>query len=241
MSTRQRTQHTTHPRELRWLVPTYPRIAHVPYQPNAARDDLVASEAEAAVVFGARRLTVTEKFDGACLALARQDGVAVAATRDHVLRKGYLKETQAKRQFVDVWRWCDEHRRRFEYLERARGGPVSVFGEWLRMPHTVRYSAATPRFVAFEIYDAGARAFLDPLLAEELLRAAGFAVADRLPIERVTAWEELATLARGATPWSALDAREGVVVKIGDGEKLTHRFKMVRPDFVRGQFFKVKE
>jgi len=116
-----------------------------------------------------------------------------------------------------------------------------VFGEWLRMPHTVRYSAATPRFVAFEIYDALARAFLDPLLAEELLRAAGFAVADRLPIERVTAWEELATLARGATPWSALDAREGVVVKIGDGEKLTHRFKMVRPDFVRGQFFKVKE
>ncbi len=239
MSTRQRTQHAFHPRELRWLVPTYPRIAHLPYQPNAARDDLVASEAQAAIVFGAARLTVTEKFDGACLALARHDGVAVAATKDHVLRKGYFKKTSAKQQFVDVWRWCDEHQRRFEYLERARGGAVSVFGEWLRMPHTVRYIEGTPRFIAFEVYDAGARAFLDPLLAEELLHAAGFAVADRLPVERVTAWEELAALARGATPWSTLDAREGVVVKIGDGEKLTHRFKMVRPNFVRGVFFEV--
>ncbi len=240
MSTRQRTQHTTHPRELRWLVPAYPRIAHLPYQPNAARDDLIASEAEAAVVFGAARLTVTEKFDGACLALARHNGVVVAATKHHVLRKGYQKATQAKQQFVDVWRWCDEHRRRFEYLERAHGGPISVFGEWLRTPHTVRYLAATPRFVPFEVYDTTLRAFLDPLLAEDLLRAAGFAVADRLPIERVTNWEDLALLARGATPWSALDAREGVILKIGDGEKITHRFKMVRPDFVRGQFFQVR-
>ena len=123
MSTRARTQHTTHPRELRWLVPCYPRIAHLPYQPSAARDDLVASEAEAAVVFGAARLTVTEKFDGACLALARHDGVAVAATKDHALRKGYHKDTQAKRQFVDVLA-----------LVRRAPPPLRVFGARARRP-----------------------------------------------------------------------------------------------------------
>lgn len=220
------------------LLPEFPSTPHLPFQPNTGRGDCVASEEEARIVFSAPRLTIEEKADGAFLAMTLVEDEVLIRSRDHILRKGYKARTEAKRQFAPAWNHAHERRDALRRLHKRAGTPVAVCGEWLIMTHGTRYEPSFVKrnpFVAFDLYDPEAARYLDPLYARDLLTEAGFLVP--ILLDRFAcSYEHLAELARGPSPWSTLDPREGIYLKVSDGEYVTHRFKMVRPGFVPGRY-----
>lgn len=222
----------------REVLPEFGRMLHLPHEPNCDRDDLVATEADASVIFRAGRecglgVLVEEKLDGSQVGVASAgDGeVPIIRNKNHILVKGYgRKLTNAKKQYAPLWNWVYDRAASFAALTALCGELVGVYGEWLYAEHTLRYDLAPDDFVAYQIYQPSLGAFVDAYRARELLGAAGFAQPELLAT-RVDGYAQLAALAREPSRWSSRDRREGVVVKVSDGERLVAQFKMRRGDF----------
>lgn len=220
------------------LLPEYPSTPHLPYNPNTSRGDSVAPEGEAEIIFSAPHITVEEKVDGAFVGMTLHEGAPLLRNRNHILSKGYTARTEAKKQFAPLWNYAYAQAARIAALQAKLGSPVAVCGEWLVMTHTIRYDPYFTKkcpFVAFDVYDPELGAYLDPRRARALLEEVGFAVPELLA-PHACSYEHLAELCRQPSQWSKVDLREGVYVKVGDGERLTHRFKMVRPGFEPGKY-----
>jgi len=213
------------------ILPTFPRTLHLPYgEPNATKDDVVAQESEAAVVFE-QEVHVEEKIDGASVGMTILDGHPLIRNRDHILRKGYVKNTPAKKQFASVWNWWYQHRDRFEKLEG-----FSVYGEWMKARHGIYYNILPDWFIAYDVYDHKTRSFLAANKARRMLLSAGFVIPTASLVGYVEEYGEFEELTRLPSTWSE-ELSEGVYVKVSSEEEVTHRFKMVRQDFVRGKFW----
>lgn len=217
------------------ILPSYPRTPHLPHKPNASGDDLVAPESEATVLFGAH-ICVEEKIDGASVGVAVLDGHPVVRNRDHILRKGYVKNTAAKKQFASLWNWFYDHQDQIESLV-----PYSIYGEWLVAQHGIYYSRLPDWFVPYDLYDPEVGQFLSPVKARELLTQAGFAI----PVLRFLgifegSYTDLETWANSPAAW-ADEKAEGIYIKVCGEEYVTHRFKMVREDFQRGALWNPKQ
>lgn len=94
----------THPSEFTSWLPEYPRTLHLPHNPNAARNDLIASSKDVAEIFSSDNVYIEEKIDGAnCGMMLIDDGkgesIPLIRNRSHILSKGYNKGTPAKQQF----------------------------------------------------------------------------------------------------------------------------------------------
>jgi atypical dual specificity phosphatase len=221
------------------LLPEYPRTRHLPWKPNASRDDLIASEKECRIIFESQYVCVEEKVDGANVGMTRGPEGPIIRNRNHILRKGYSAKTAAKLQFTPIWNWYYEHIHCFDALEQL-AGPVSVFGEWLLALHSVAYDKLPAYFLAFDLYNYDEGKFLDPVEGKTILTLAGFCTVPELYRGAVQSYEQLEKLAYSPSPFSTKVAREGVYVKVSDGEWITHRFKMVRHGFIAGEHFSTR-
>lgn len=224
-------------------LPDFPSTQHLPrvLNPDAiTRLDKVADEAEADIIFQARRAEFSEKVDGAnCGILAFPDAhgahgeVVMVRNRSHVLQKGYTsRKTAAQSQFSSVWGWIYEHRDQFESLARMIRG--AVYGEWMHFAHGMRYTALPSKFIAHSLWDMDGQFWVDPDAARDMLTTTGFEMPQKL--DRPQDYEELIKLATAPSRW-ADEAREGIYIKVGDGKQTTHRFKIVRPGFRPGALF----
>ena len=218
------------------ILPDYPRTRHLPWNPNATRDDLVASEEDCRIIFESDRVQVTEKVDGANCGMAPGP---IIRNRNHILRKGYTARTAAKKQFAPIWNWYYENISLFEELARLAPN-TSVFGEWLLACHSVEYDRLPDYFIAYDLYDYASKRFVDPFEARSVLVAAGFAVVPELHVGKVRRPEQLQAYLDEPSPYSSTERREGVYLKVGDGRWVTHRFKMVRSDFIAGSHFSTR-
>ena len=210
------------------VLPDFGRTRHLPWRVNGTADDLVADVEYATDLIFGTDLTVEEKIDGACVGIRHTGEEPVIRNREHILRKGYLKDTPAKMQFRPLWGWYYDHRESFAELNDALGIEASVYGEWLYAKHTLYYDRLPSLFVAHSVYDPGEGCFVPQERAREALVGAGFSV-PRLIATQVPSVEAL-------YEWMDLDSEfgdckvEGVYLKVFRGG-VTHRFKMVRPDF----------
>jgi atypical dual specificity phosphatase len=220
----------------RAILPDYPRTVHLPWNPNAARDDLIASEDECRIIFESDRVQVTEKVDGANCGMAKGP---IIRNRNHILRKGYTARTAAKKQFSPVWNWYYENAHLFDELERLSPN-TSVFGEWLLARHSVEYDLLPSFFMAFDLWDYASKRFVDPFEARKILVSAGFEVVPELHRGRVASPKDLEAMIRQPSRFSSTELREGIYVKVGDGRWVTHRFKMVRQGFIAGSHFSTR-
>lgn len=223
----------------REVLPDFGRMLHLPYNPNCDRDDLVATEAEASVIFrtsepdSSLSVLVEEKLDGSQVgvAWAGDSEAPVIRNKNHILVKGYSrKDTNAKRQYAPFWTWVYEHAGCFVALTAMCGELVGVYGEWLYAEHTLHYDSAPADFVAYQIYQPSLGAFVDAYRTWDLLGAAGFAQPTVLATH-VDSYAQLEALAQAPSCLSSCDQREGVVVKVSDGTRLVVQFKMRRADF----------
>lgn len=219
-------------------LPEYPRTLHLPFKPNAKRNDLVASYKDAKDIFSNENTYVEEKIDGANSAMmlfSSEDGEGhpLIRNRSHILSKGYNKSTAAKAQFTRIWNWFYENKEKFQDLNKLLGFQAGVYGEWLYALHGIRYDKLPSLFMPFDIYDYVNGYFLDTGFARKCLEEVGFKTLPLLHKGKVKDYEQLERFCEQDSPFAS-ERREGVYIKITDGTKVIKRFKMVRSDFVQG-------
>lgn len=219
------------------ILPSFPITAHLPYKPNTDPTDTITTSAEAGVVFTSN-VSIEEKIDGASLGIKWHDGHPLIRNRDHILRKGYTKATAAKQQFASVWTWFYENEEKFKALSEM--GPYCVYGEWCVAQHGIHYTKLPDWFIAYDVYNHEKDFFVSPPTARQWLTELGF----NLPTLYSSGpyhggYEELEQFANSISTFAESKA-EGIYLKVYDDERITHRFKMVREDFVRGAFWNPK-
>lgn len=213
------------------MMPPYPRTLHLPHKPNASADDIVAQQGEATVLFGSH-VTIEEKIDGASVGISVLNGHPLVRNREHVLKKGFVKDTAAKKQFASLWNWFYENKDKFEAVTES--GPYTIFGEWLLAQHGIFYDRLPALFIPYDVYNYDRDEFLSPLLSRKILTDAGFAIPTlRFQGLFEDTFDVLEAYANLPATWADGKA-EGIYIKVCNGQKITHRFKMVREDFQRG-------
>jgi len=91
---------------------------------------------------------VTEKFDGSIVSFSKRHGKIIGrGRRKVVIKDGVLTEHTKPYRFLDEWYWNNE-----EWLQVIPEG-VTVFGEYLRIEHTVHYNTLPDYYLVFDMYD----------------------------------------------------------------------------------------
>lgn len=211
-------------------LPHFPRTPHLPWKPNASPADVVARDAEAAVIFK-KSVTIEEKIDGASVGFSVIDGHPSIRNREHFLKKGFVGKTAAKKQFASIWNYYYNNSKKFETLTKL--GPYSVYGEWMLMQHGIFYDRLPDLFIAYDIWNWQLGQWLPPDQSRATLDKCGFSIPCLLYKGKVEEYQQLEDLTQKQAAWSS-SKLEGIYLRIGSETEVTHRFKMVRPDFVSG-------
>lgn len=222
------------------LLPDYPRTRHLPWKANAKRDDLIASEKEAKVIFESDNVFVEEKIDAASVGITILDEQPVIRNRNHILNKSFAAKTPAKMQFASIWNWFYEHQEMFKDLFEL-AGPVTLYGEWMWAVHGLEYDKLPAYFIPYDLFDHTDMHYKHTAFARQCLTNAGFATVPLLHQGKVQSYEQLEALANGPSPFTTLSPREGIYIKITDGKQIIQRFKMVRQDFIQGEHWSKKQ
>lgn len=215
------------------VLPDFPRTRHLPWKPNATRDDLIASEKDCQILFDSPSVHVTEKVDGANIGIALIDGEPLIRNRNHILQKSHAARTAAKAQFNPIWNWFYENIKLFEQLNKY--GPYSVYGEWLLARHSIVYDRLTSYFAAFDLWDQETHNWIDPQVSDRILQDSGFPRVPGIHVGPITSFAQLESMMTSKSEFSNTSIKEGIYIKLGDGTNLTHRFKMVRQNFISGE------
>ena len=219
------------------MLPAFPKTAHLPYKPNSDRTDSVATESEAGIIF-THPINIEEKIDCASMGVVWKDGNPIVRNRDHILRKGFVKETAAKKQFASVWNWVYEKKEKF--IQLSEMGSYSVYGEWCVAQHGIHYTGLPDWFIAYDIYDYEKNVFLSPPIARKMLSDLGFHIPHLFHQGIYDGdYESLEVLANKVSTLSTSKV-EGIYIKVYDSGVITNRFKMVREDFKRGALWNPK-
>jgi len=232
----------------------YPRTTHLFDSGGSATtiDDLVLPDLESIIpIFcdGQSTVIVEEKVDGANLgiSLCPFSGQVMVQNRSHYITQGEHS------QFSMIPAWIEEHRGE---LTRILGeGDLIIYGEWLAARHSIPYQKLPGYFVAFDIYCKSTGKFFSRRRFHSTLQNT------RIPVVPVIATrtfqtpkasgqkadhfrqELLALLETKSEFRSDGGTVEGIVLRIDDDNIeqdnatnawLQHKFKVVRPDFVRG-------
>ena len=214
------------------ILPEFPKTQHLPIEPNAQRDDLVVSEQELDFLLGCSDVDITEKIDGSNCAFTVIDGYPVIRNRNHILNKAYTgnNKTPAKMQFAPIWTWYYNNIDKFTELKKILGFTPGVYGEWMFARHTVLYDKLPNQFIAFDIYNYHVDEYISPKIARSALIEAGFSVVPLIAQDIKLTRDILKQLRDGDSAFSS-EKREGMYIKVSNGEYITHRYKMVRSDF----------
>lgn len=225
--------------EQKKILPSFPRTKHLPYNPNASSNDLIATAEEAQTVFNSL-VNIEEKIDGASVGICLHPELGlIIRNKDHVLRKGYHKETAAKEQFRSIWGWFYDNQNKFELINES--GPYAVYGEWCVAQHGIYYGHLPDWFIGYDVYDYEVKRFLAPPIARQLLEEAGFSLPYLYMQGKFSMhdYQDLEYMANLPGKWSistetTTNQNEGIYLKTYDDRYVVDRFKMVRNTFVRG-------
>jgi hypothetical protein len=214
------------------VLPKFARTFHLPIEPNASRDDLIAPVSSLEILKDPT-LVVEEKVDGANLGITIFKGEPVIRNRNYILNKGYgRKDTPAKKQYAPVWNWFYSNTHKFLALQELLGFMPSVYGEWLYARHTIVYDKLPDYFVAYDVYDPDMKVWLAPDFYREALTEVGFSVVPKLARGPVSQ-EELIMLRDERSEYSSTSQREGLYLKTSKPRDICgERLKMVRNAFI---------
>ena len=87
--------------------------------------------------------------------------------------------------------------------------------------------------MAFDLYDYEKHKFFPAFDAIAILRSCDFCTVSVLEYEHPLTYSQLDEMLAKPSAFSST-ATEGIYIKLSDKEEITHRFKILRPDFVQG-------
>lgn len=178
-------------------------------------------------------ITVTEKVDGSCCAVARIDGVIVP-----LVRAGYPACSSKYEQHQLFHQWVMAHQDRF--LEVLRDGE-RIVGEWLAQAHGTRYELGTmPPFIVFDLMQDEERLTYEQFRMRIYSTREYFFQAPALigsgPLSVETAMQ-LQNCGKPPYGWcGAQDPVEGAVWRVERDSKFDFICKWVRPDKLDGKY-----
>lgn len=214
------------------LAPEYPRIPHLDKSiSNMTHDDI---QIESKIKFPLTGWT-QEKLDGANMGVSWTSG-PVIRNRNNILKKGYIKkETPAKLQFRSSWNWLHAHNKDIQKLSESLMTPITVYGEWLYAKHSIYYDKLPDLFIAYDIYLSEYDEWLSPDKFElEMSQTNIKFIKPELKtfnnISEIVVESEKSSKYRNGV-------REGIVIKLSDGRKVTESFKIVNKMFERREDF----
>ena len=198
----------------------FPRTPHLFVMGHdAPRGDKLVEMVLAADLLG-RPAVVEEKIDGTNLGISVDESGRLRAQN-----RGSYVEPGSEPQYQPLGRWLAAR----SGLREQLGTQLILFGEWCFARHTVHYDALPDWFLAFDVYDRGARRFWpasrrDAFCAElgiAVVPVLGHRVSGRAAIEALFGPSKVAS-----TPM------EGVYLRWEVGGWLEHRAKVVRAGWV---------
>ena len=224
----------------------YPRTEHLFDSGGSATsdDDLVCTEIPTEFCSGPT--IIEEKVDGANLGIRVSDGQLLVQNRSRYISSG------DHAQFSTIHSWIEEHRE--DLMNLLASEELILYGEWCFARHSIPYKRLPSYFVAFDLYNVKAKRFFSRARFHKALEQTKIPV---VPTIGVTKFEDDQTSSRStktakerhrpsmvesiktllATPSKFRDdggSVEGVVLRQDSADWLLHRFKVVRPDFIRG-------
>lgn len=201
----------------------FPHTPHLAWLASGRpRDDKVLSPPEAANIL-AGHVVVEEKVDGANVGLSvGPDGEVRAQNRGT-----YLARESSHHQFKALFRWMNDRR---DALADALFPDLILFGEWCWAVHSIRYTRLPDWLLAFDVYDRGEKRFWSATRRDELVRSLGVALVPRVAEGRFSVAELKSML--GESRISDGPA-EGLYLRRDEGDFLSARAKLVRPEFVQ--------
>jgi hypothetical protein len=176
-----------------------------------------------------------EKIDGANMGVSWDDG-PILRDRKHILTKGYSKiKTPAKSQFVPAWNWIHEHEFDIKKVERLWESPITIYGEWMFLKHSIYYDKLPDFFVAYDIYSVIHKKFLSPDVMKDLLSETN--------IKFINPYKKTFLSINDIVKESEKESEyregivEGIVLKKNDGYFITDTVKVVNRYFKRRENF----
>jgi hypothetical protein len=172
------------------------------------------------------RVVVQQKIDGACVAVAKINGVIVPLGR-----AGYPAATAPYQHVRDFAAWAMDREDKFAAL---LGEGERVVGEWLGAQHAIPYMTRSnaAKWVAFDLMLGGVRALHD--VTAHRIGAVGLVAAHTVHVgapvsvadawARRREWPDFPVLACGVEP-------EGIVYRYEHKGMVKFLGKWVRPDF----------
>jgi hypothetical protein len=217
------------------VLPKFARTFHLPIEPNASRDDLIAPVSSLSILKDPT-LVVEEKVDGANVGITIHKGQPLIRNRNHILNKGYgRKDTPAKKQYAPLWNWFYSNTDKFLFLEDILGFTPAVYGEWLYARHTIEYDRLPDLFIAYDIFSPADNKWLAPDRYRAALTEVGFSVVPKLGWGPM-APDELIMMRDERSEFSSTSQREGLYLKTATDpyglEFCGQRLKMVRNAFI---------
>lgn len=211
-----------------FLLPEYPETQYLPYNINNINSKYIAHYNDYKCIFNSE-VFVEEKIDGSNCGICYYDDNPIIRNRKHILNKGNIKNTPAKKQFSSIWNWFYDNVNKFKRLKEYISD-VSVYGEWMYALHSVVYDRLPDYFIAYDLYEPRVNKYLSPEISRRFLEKSGFDVVPLLYQGSVTP-ELLDEFCNGNSAFSSNGKREGIYLKVSNGKYITHRFKMVRNGF----------
>lgn len=174
-------------------------------------------------------VTITEKYDGSNVGIAKINGKIIALTRS-----GYLAETSPYRQHHLFASWVKKQGNRFDFIaENER-----LVGEWLLQVHSIKYEINNEPFVAFDYFTADN----ERILFNELIVKTSIAEIEtpRIIFFGYQSFSIDACMVELQNKYNhsiiAKDKPEGVVYRVERKGKFDFAAKFVRSDFKPGIF-----
>ncbi len=202
---------------------------------SATRDDLILSDSDRSIFMRPPpqyTLTIEEKVDGANMGISIDaNHKFLVQNRSHFVNASYHTQFKA----LDIW--LSAHTAAlFEILRQDRDGPGRwiLFGEWLAATHSIPYTRLPGRFMAFDLFDAQSGRFLSRKKFDERMEPHGdIPCVLRVPYSLPLSETALKEMTHGESKFYD-GRREGIYLRLDEGDYLAHRSKIVRGDFITG-------
>lgn len=207
----------------------FPRTKHIVNLGAMARDDLLMDKIDIETIIKGE-IVVEEKIDGANLGLRLNPSTnqIIAQNRSH-----YVCSTSHP-QFKKLDQWIESNKQ--DLLSILGGGNYIIYGEWLYSKHSINYTKLPDYFIMFDLYDANTKTFFSRNYVEKLLEKTKINLVP-LIFKGKTTLDELKSLAQKTKSRFYDGIVEGVYIRSfdkTDPNKLKHRAKIVRADFISG-------
>ena len=229
----------------------YPRTVHLFNSGGTATtpDDLVLEDLSNFVSVVCQKgvgAVIEEKIDGANLGIRQcpHSGEILVQNRSHFISQG------DHAQFSRIPEWIAEHKD--DLLSILQGGNRILYGEWVVARHSIPYQSLPGWFVAFDLYDKETGNFLSRRRFHSALKGSQIPVVPILHkcwsfdaskgfsdsrTKNASLRKELLSLLESKSCFRNDGGTvEGIVLRVDDPRAMwmETKYKVVRPDFVRG-------